>query len=366
MRTYADLIDHIVRIAHGHGVPVSFAQARTAVATAYADLPTLSHWRRYQKQVRLITELSESGTCEVNFGYDPPLATLSSGSWPSWASYCTIHLNGIACRAGKRISSTELELSSPPHVTSDSYSYTIFNDVLELEDDFLTPISAHNLDTTQELRFTDASSVKRTYGILPISGNPECAVIEHDGLTKRIRLTPPPNSSTAIDLIYTRSLPQLVYAGRDWRDTAGTIDVSGSAVTGTDTRFASAMEGCVIRIGNENNVPTGPDGEFPFFEERIIESVKDADELTVTEDFDNDYDGVHYCITDLLDVDEFLYQVLVAQSAKRLEEIIGKDLKVDVTSVLRQAKAADAAQRDVPDTMPIPPMVVGRIITTTS
>ncbi|MCS7226527.1 MAG: hypothetical protein NZ821_05990 [Gloeomargarita sp. SKYB31] len=96
---------------------------------------------------------------------------------------------------------------------------------------------------------------------------------------------------------------------------------------------------------NDAAVPTGPEGLSPFREERLIDTVVSATQLRVQTPFLETYmSPVRYAITDVLDVDEHLYQLLTALTMEQLGQMVGKPFAVNVVEAYRAALAADSAQ----------------------
>ncbi len=341
MRTYADLIDHVSLVALGHGKAVSREQVRVAINTAYAGLPLLANWKRYQTTTRLTVQPTVSGSCEVT---GQGTVTIAEGAWPTWAAGCTIRIAGTPCRVATRDTATQLTLATLPKTTGSGLSFVLYHDYHPLPDDFLNVISAHVLDYETELRAVTPSGAMQTYGVNFTPSVPQAYVVEAVLYGHALRIVPPPASGLLMDVVYRKRPAELIYSGHDERDTAGTISVNGNTVTGVNTLFARAMEGCVLRVGTPTRIPTGPEGNNPYIEERIIDSVQSPTELIVASDFDNNYTNVRYSVTDVLDIDEHLYQLLVGHATLRLSTMIGESIAVDVAGLLQEAKAADALQ----------------------
>ena len=362
VRTYADLLDHVARVVWGHGLSASRDMIRTAIGSAYSSLPLLSAWRRYQAVQRLYVAKPQNGLATLT----GTTLELTDSSWPTWASGSTIILQGQYCRVATRDSDTELTLGTLPDTSSEgNIPYTLTNDLHRLPDDFLNVRSVYIPHYNIPLAPSSFTDAVNRWGLLGGVAVPTCYWIEHCGSAKYLRVLPPPGSDLRLDVHYQRMPSQLQYTGRDQRDSGGTVSVNGVNVTGTGTSFVPEMVGCVIRIGDGTNPPTGPEGLAPYRAERSIVSVTDATHLKVDRAFSDTYSSVMYSITDVLDIDEYLYQVLVSQSLFHLGSMLGRPIDENSREALRTALAADAVQLGaMPLGQPPVPAVTGRMILT--
>jgi hypothetical protein len=117
-------------------------------------------------------------------------------------------------------------------------------------------------------------------------------------------------------------------------DTAGTVTVSGTAVTGASTAFTDTMVGCVFRPSSSASLPTGKTGrrtlDNPYPEQRLVVDVTDATHLTLSSSMTGTYGaGSKYSIGAPLDIEidvmldvflrraELQYAMLVAKSPEQ-------------------------------------------------
>ena len=361
MRTYADLIDHISRTVWGYGVSASSDQIRTAIGSAYAALPLCGPWRRYEAKYRLITQTAQSGTLTVTD--NGTAVVLQDGSWPAWAERSTILVGGTPSRIASIVSSTKAALTDPvPTIDSSPLNYSLFNDYHVLPLDFLSVLLVQLLNPVGiELLPTRPHTLLRQYGMIAYCGTPQWYSLEKGALTG-LRLFPPPQGSTIVEVYYRRRLLPLTHTGFQEQHCQGTVSVSGTTVIGTNTAFTPDMEDGVIRIGTATTLPDGPDGYHPYQDEQLIASVVSETELTTAAPFASNWSGVRYRITDVLDVDEHLYQLLVTLSLAELAKMVNVPIRVDVDTAIRQARSADAYQMGpIPLYRPAPNRVSGKL-----
>ena len=340
--TYADVIDRVSRVVYSYGasygVSASRDQIRTAITDAYLSLPLMGPWRRYQTFVRLQVEqpfpavVSRSGT----------ILTLSSGAWPSWSENCTVRVGSVTSRVLRRLSDSQIELAQVPGGIQDggSGTLTLYHDAHQLPSDFMSPMAVFQMQTRRELVPVTTVNAIRTYGLLMAASLPTHYVIER-GTKCLIRLVPSPASAILIDIHYRRTPSELKHSGRDEYCTVGAVTVNGTAVTGDNTEFSPDMVGAVLRIGRNGYTPTDTDGFSPYIDEAVIASVESPTALTLESPMAANYTNAPYAITSLLDIDYYMYPLLVALTVNKLSQMIGREIPVSVEDALKQALAAD-------------------------
>lgn len=116
-----------------------------------------------------------------------------------------------------------------------------------------------------------------------------------------VRISGYPTSAIPLSFFYRQQPVEPKWAGVEANAIVGTVATAGTAtVTGTTTAFVSSMEGCVLRVGDATNVPTGDSGLYPFSEERRIRTVASTTSLTSTVAFSNTASGKKYIISSLI------------------------------------------------------------------
>ncbi len=350
MHTYADVLDAVARIVYAYGankgVSASRDQIRSAVVAAYKSLPTIHQWRRYRAIHRI--NLQTAVPVVVNYNASNLTLTLASGTWPVWVRDCSVRIMNVLCRIAERVDDTTVVLQSPPGIgSSNNIACMVYNDAHELPGDYLNIISVIGVVPRYVLQpLQSETQFYAKFGHVTSGGVPQYYHVQ-GGSRNILRLYPPPSSARVLDVFYSRTVPDLIHTGRDSVNTQGTINASGKNVTGTGTSFRPDMVGRVIRIGDGSSVPTDYEGLNPYFEERLISVVNSETSLTVSEPFTNSYVGATYCISDLLDVDDYQYQLLVCLAVERVARMGGYDIPLDTEIKMKEAKAADNFQAGV-------------------
>lgn len=348
--TFSDIIDYVSRVifSYGasHGVSASRDQIRTAIRSAYNELPVRYQWRRYTTLTRL--SFAASQTYTANYDADEGTLTLDGGTWPDWAENCSVSVGGYRGCVGS-VSDETATLSVKPDSTVASGSQTVilYNDACQLPADYLLPVAAFLVRPQYELRQVNTATACRLSYNRTGASIPHSFGLENIGGENCLRLYPAPSSACDVDLIYRRRPTELVHSGRDDINSDGTITVSTTTVTGVGTSFRSDMVGCVLRIGTPTMWPTDRDGLNPFLEEKLISSVKSTSSLTIDSECEGTYSGVMYCVTSLLDVDPHMYELLAAMAVQKLAQMMNVNVPIDVDGILRSAIAADAAMSGV-------------------
>src|SRR5687768_4879723 len=107
-----DLVEHCLDFFDLDRTSRSARQARRAVVTAYRDLPTLSRWSFYKRNIELITEPSQQFTAIFDFtgGVYERQLEISSGTWPTNAARGRVIIDGVSYRIDERKSATVVTL----------------------------------------------------------------------------------------------------------------------------------------------------------------------------------------------------------------------------------------------------------------
>jgi hypothetical protein len=92
-------------------------------------------WNWYERRAYLQLNAAVTGSVTLTNGSD--VATIVSGTWPSWAGSGRIFVNNLIVDVVARTSSTELTLSAPWGGSTDNFNYTLFQNAYELPTNFL-------------------------------------------------------------------------------------------------------------------------------------------------------------------------------------------------------------------------------------
>ncbi len=136
---------------------------------------------------------------------------------------------------------------------------------------------------------------------------------------------------------------------RTWDYQIGQVatTASSTAVTGTDTVWASRHAGCLLRTYSDRiNSPTSMDGRFPPVDEAVVQSVTSATALVTATALTATQSDVSYTLSDIIDCDNTAMYEAVAYCARnelaklrRVDPKLQALYQIDYNNALYSAKA---------------------------
>lgn len=323
-------------------------RARRAVNEAYRDITNAYPWSYLLRQDRLALDAPYS-TGTIAYTHSTLTVTLTGGTFPSWAKYGRIIIANVSYEVDGNPTSTTLTLTStsnPGANVAGSTAYTLYRDTYQLPADFAAMDLMYEINNTQGMDYVhpldfllarkdhNASGTPQIYSVFGDLDDPGRMVV---------RFAPYPSAAGNLDYIYKRKPRDLRYH----QYYAGYLTTSsGSAnLTGTNTTFASAMAGSIIRIN-----PTGEDfGQGSadsdsrayermmlsnrFSYERRIITYTSATAIVADSTIPETLTAVKYLISDPVDI-----ELLTMQTA--FERLMEKHFAM----IMRDPRANDAAQ----------------------
>ena len=323
MLTYFDLVEDLIVSSYGGPQDAEQRDIRTAVQRAYGELTTVNEWSFYQSHGRVITQTPyNTGTVEFASG----VLTLSDGVWPDWAAKGSLSIGRSICRISQRLSDTQLAVDPTLTFATDlpaGQVYVLFRTDYPLPEDFRNmdePSNEFNWWSGLYLKPDEAMKLERVGNR---SGRPWHWTIlkDPDSSGYVLKLVGYPTSAETLDFTYRRYPRPMRYSGHESVVRAGTMDATGTNVTGTDTTFPAAAAGSVLRVGTSTTYPQTIAGMNPYVSESRIASVTSdtslvtADALTASE--------VKYLITDPCDVGRHMQNALYSGCEYWLARIRG-------------------------------------------
>lgn len=338
MTTWKDLIDHLIDWTGSNPGGDATRDARRASLSALRELGSMARWSYYYQRGRMNSVAPYStGTAAYDHtgGAFERMLTLTSGTWPAWASFGSLVIANVIYEVADRKSDTVVTLTSASNPGDDLASgtgYAIYRDTFPLPTDCLAIDmmvlvnyawvmgSEHPTSWLQRQQIYRGQALPRVYCI---RGDPN-----YIG-TMAVSFFPAPDAAYNFDYIYQRRpRPLLIdeYA-------AGSVTTSsGSAtLTGVGTSWTSRMVGSVARVSSSQSLsPTGLSGSNPYRFERIITAVGSPTSITLDDSVDEAYTRVKYSISDPVDIEEGAmltallrgceYQMAVARHMKDRQE----------------------------------------------
>ncbi len=357
---YADLLDHLSDYSGGDGTDRDLRDYRRAVQTAYRDLMLANEWKAYLTRGRInLNPLQDDGTIEVDVtgGTYERQVTLTGYTWPTWAIYGTLLIDGVRYKIDERKSSTVLTLtydSCPTADISAGTTYTLYQNIYPLPEDFRRLDDLYFENGLGALQPVASVGDWLSYDQDTIeTGRPYLYAIGDLHSTRKygkmaVYVHPAPEDAESIDFVYWRNARPIYYNGYETECRVGTVTGSaGSAtITGTTTTFHAKMVGSILRLSRDTtNYPSGLGGENPYQEQHVIKSVESATSLTLETTLTYSYAAVKYCITDPVDADAALLEALYRRAELALDNLRHPD-RVPGRMRIYEGAFREACERD--------------------
>lgn len=307
--TYSDVLEFLLRLENSTDKRVT-QMAKSAVLSAYQELPIAKRFKYYYARARVTTDASYStGTVAYDHtgGANERQLTLSSGTWPTNAARGLVLIDGVEYRVATRVSDSIVTLSvnsNPGADVASGTSYTWWRDTYPMpidftgadamldHDDYWSPVHA-SPGSVLNYRANNQTAYRPI--VKSFLSDPDYVGV------MAVKFSPPPDAVYNYDFMYVRSpMPMRVH-----EYSTGTVTVSSTTVTGSGTSWTSDMVGTVIRFPRSgvNEIPTGLDGLYPFAEQRIVTAVNSTTSLTIDSTLSGTYSAVKYRISDFIDLD---------------------------------------------------------------
>lgn len=361
-----DLIEHLSDYSGGEVMDRKSRDYRRAAVRAYQDLALSNEWKAYMTRGRInLNVAQDDGTIDFDLtgGTYERMVTLTGYTWPTWAEFGTLLIDGVRYKVDERKSNTQLTLTYDSCPTADVAAlttYTLYQNVYPLPEDFRKLDDAHyeqGLGCMKAL--TDMSDWLHLDQQQAESGRPYWYYIGGSPDTWQygkmcLYVHPYPDTAESFDFTYWRNPRALYYTGQETEASVGTVSVSIDtvAVTGVSTTFSQKMVGALIRFSRDStNLPEGEGGQYPYQEQRVIISVTNATTLTLNEAVDFAYSGVKYVITDPVDADGALLEALYRNAERMLDNFRHPERASNRERLYQQAwvQACERDRRLVPN-----------------
>lgn len=324
--TFRDLIDHAATfLGLGPGGAASRA-VRIAVQDAVREVTEHRRWTYLLRSHRIYVPAQHvTGTVSYDHtgGASERLLTFSSATLPTWAGSGVIEFDNRRHKVSSKLSTSTLQLDATLNPGDDvaATSYILWQNLFALPEDFVTLDMPYGSERFKMGRSTyshqgdwlaleqDGDATGSPW-LFRIVGDPDAAdlgkmVIESWG---------PPAAQIDADMLYVRRPRMMQLSGYKSEHTDGTVSTaSNTTLTGSGTSFADAFEGAIVRVSDHaTKVPTGIDGEYPYAEERVLDTFTSTTSFSVTPAFSLTASGKKYVISDPVDADPIMYRAIKA------------------------------------------------------
>jgi hypothetical protein len=331
--TAKDLQDQLIRQLGGNAGPEEVEDVRRASRQALRKVSSEHVWPFYHDYYHLITsEPYDTGT--LTYTASTRVATLSGGTFPSWAASGVLIVDDEHARVESRDSSTQVTLKSDDAPDADySGTYEIYQYQYELPAALnVYKFGRPQVDQATTLEYTPPdlfeTDVRLPY--LASGDRPRWFTVSRGATPGRtvISLWPYPSEALRLRFGYLRH-PRDILTWEYSEETVSTTSGS-AAVTGTSTAFTSSHANCLLRTGsNRNDKPTHRDGRYPPVDEVVVKSRTSATALVAAESLSATATDVAFTLSDVLDYDTATMQEVVSAAARyRLGFLRSEDPKV--------------------------------------
>lgn len=355
-----DLVSHLSDYCGGDGIDRGLRDYRRAAQLSYIDTTLSNEWKAYLTRGRInLNAVADTGTVSFDLtgGSYERMVTLTGFTWPTWAPYGTLLIDGVRYKVDEYKSNTIVTLMYDSCPTADiaaGTSYTLYQNVYPLPEDFRRSDGAHfqnglgclrPIELSQWLHLDQQEAQSGRPYLYAIGGSPDSWQYGKMALY----VYPYPDEAESIDFLYWRNPRPLYYTGQETEAKVGTVTgTAGSAtVTGGSTTFTAKMVGSLIRFSRSPiTPPEGLGGGNPYQEQRVIIAVASATSLTVDSGLDFTYSpAVKYMITDPVDADGALLVALYRNAEKHLDIFRHPD-RVPIKQAMYAQAWKEALERD--------------------
>ena len=284
----------------------SLRRIKLAVEAAYREIANIRRWSYFMGNGRL-TLNAQYNTGTIAYTNSTRAVTLTGGTWPSYAAFCTLSIAGVQYQVASRDSDSQVTLSvnnNPGADVAAGASYVLWRDTYPLPVNFVELGTIRDSNRNIVLEYVEPNDFVAFRLYNTAVAQPRWFTITSDPHytgTMALRLYPPPDQAYTYDYMYHRRPRPFTMPSY----TTGTVTSSSTTVTGVGTTWTSSMIGTVIRTSpNSTTVPTGTTGANPYVYQRIVTGWTNATTLTIDQAFDSDISSaVKHEISDPIDVE---------------------------------------------------------------
>lgn len=347
MRLFSDQKKLLLTTYQGSGALIGDALAEEAINQAYRKLAGCHPWSYLHRRAQ-ITTVAPQSTGTVAFNSSTNVLTLTGATWPTWATHGILIIKSNVYAVQNILSSATVSLVATRRPQADiasGTSYVLAQIEYPLPVDFLRMedlITVGNVWVTREI---EPGSLLQTERIFYNPARPWMYMVR--GSTyypgqMAIEFAPPPDAAYTFDISYF-AMPRQRTLPRPY--VSGTVSVSGTAVTGTNTAFTQSMVGCRLRQGTADSIPDGEYGPTGSTSENTIASVTNATSLTLV-DAGATSSNVMFMIDDPIDVervslDEAFCRICEYEFASLTRDDKRAEKEGDMIRALQNARARD-------------------------
>lgn len=323
-----------------------------AIQSAIMSLHSKHPWRYYRRQVRFNTSAQQvvQITYDHTGGTNERQATLSSGTWPTDATYGELLIGEKTYRIEERVSDTVVTLESDFSLSEDySGGATWQRRSYQLPREMTKVFYVQNMETQLPLFEVSADEYSSDMYTPYTSGYAQNFTWQNTGGrfgASEITIWPAPTASQIIEVSASVVPHKPTINIIDGDDLSGT---SGSKEVGFDaTTFDSSVIGSVIRISKTGNAPKGFSSDEHAFEAFIV-GLDGESTLLISEPLTESFTDSGFAISSPIDIetsvmleaveDEAYYQYTKNHDHQGRQEAAQMARKSFIESVVRDNRS---------------------------
>jgi hypothetical protein len=261
MLTIADLVSHLMVQIGAPLDDILEQKVRTSVLNAWGALFSLKEWKWMHRIGHLQLAAAQS-TGSVEYDSSTKLLTLTGATWPTTAELMHVRLENSWYPVAERISDTVLRFAGTAHPTGDlpaETSYHIQQVMIPLDvevGDVVQVVDPDGIVTLQQLSLAQTLELSEAFGLF--TQPTTYALIHWPKYPNRWSLWVPHviTQDTHLKFLYVLRRPEKVV----YQLSEGDVQLTGGVATFSEAVCRDHWVGCVLRISNNDKLPSGPYG----------------------------------------------------------------------------------------------------------
>jgi len=352
--TWQDAIEYVLDTHDLDRTGLNQRRARYAVLEAYNHVPLRHPWTYLIRQ-RLLQTVASYSTGTLAYvhtgGTFERQLTLAGGTWPSWAAYGRVIIDGVHYEVEERKSATVVTLSSLSNPGSDitSGSFTIYRNSYPLPVNFREFCQGGLCERSESLPIEYVGQTQHHRSLQDFDATPSTpryytfrATGKYQG-AREILFGPPPNALLTYDLLF-HAHPRPLAIDDYSKDTVS-LTANDATVTGAaGITFPTGCVGSILRLAASGGTKPTPllgsqaSGDNPFAFQAVIAERTNATTLELSEAPTAAFSNVGYVISDPLDIDANVMLTAVLRHAEaEFARLAGRKDYADKAAAARQA-----------------------------